>query len=88
MLAMIPGADGSGTPGSPALPSPAPTLTHSGTVQLAGEPPAGFRRAAVPGEAADSANQAASDAPDFSDVSGDMTDTSGAARTAGRGEAR
>ena len=51
MLAVQPVADGDGMAAGVSAP-PAPTLTRSGTVQLAGEPPADFRRAGATDAAA------------------------------------
>ncbi len=57
MLAVQPFADHGGMAAGTPVPPPAPTLTRSGTVQLAGEPPADFRRAApAPADAADAAD--------------------------------
>lgn len=53
LLAVQPVADGDGMAAGASAPSaPAPTLTRSGTVQLAGEPPADFRRAGATDAAA------------------------------------
>ncbi len=82
MLTVLPGGDG-GWPASATAPSPAPTLTRSGTVELAGEPPADFRRAAVSGDAANSAERTGSPAADLVDSA-----DSAPARAAGQGEAR
>ncbi len=80
MLTIYPGPDGGSAPASATapLPLPAPTLTRSGTVQLAGEPPADFRRAA---EADDTASA-------IDNVNGaDEAPASAAAAATGHGEA-
>ena len=69
MLTLYPGQDGASTPASVAARPIAPTLTRSGTVQLAGEPPADFRHAvdanddAGPADKINSADDPASSAP-------------------------
>ncbi len=86
MLSIQPFADGEAAPGSAASSQPAPTLTRSGTVQLAGEPPADFRRAATTGTPA----EGGSDAGHTTGTAVEHLDSADSAPSpaAGNGEAR